>query len=392
MQNNIFAAAGALSDHDLLARLEQLAGSERAACVELVAHLAALDVRPSLYAAHGYGSLFAYCTQVLRLSEDAACNRIEAARACRSFPAILNLLDSGVLSLTSVRLLRPHLTAENHHAVLARAAHRSRREIEALIAELAPRPDVAPSVRKLPSRMLVPEGAATPAPATIAPPAEPATLAALPAARPPARPVVQPTAPERYRVQFTVGPETHEKLRRLQALLRREIPDGDPGAIFDRALTLLLDKVERTKLGAVSSPRPSRGPIRPGTDDNATDVRAVRTVPRAVKRAVWERDGAQCAFVASSGQRCNEHTYLEFHHIQPYAAQGPATKDNISLRCRRHNQYEADLFFAPPARVTEGPHPSMTLTAQAPAIFISRAGALEEPLLVTSTIASPSSG
>jgi hypothetical protein len=59
------------------------------------------------------------------------------------------------------------------------------------------------------------------------------------------RPEVSPLAPERYRVQFTIGGETHEKLRRAQDLLRREVPDGDPGAIFDRALTLLLDEVAR---------------------------------------------------------------------------------------------------------------------------------------------------
>jgi len=35
----------------------------------------------------------------------------------------------------------------------------------------------------------------------------------------------------------------------LQELLRRQIPDGDPGAIFDRALTVLLDKVEKAQLG-----------------------------------------------------------------------------------------------------------------------------------------------
>jgi len=49
-----------------------------------------------------------------------------------------------------------------------------------------------------------------------------------------------PGPPQRYRVQFTIGQETHDKLRRVQALLRREIPSGDPGEIFDRALTLLM--------------------------------------------------------------------------------------------------------------------------------------------------------
>jgi hypothetical protein len=150
MKTNSLAAAAALSDLDLLARVNQLARSEREATAELVAHLAALELRPSLYAAEGYGSLFAYCTEVLRLSEDAACNRIDAARACRDFPIILDLLTSGSLTLTSVRMLRKHLTPENHEVVLARAANQRKERIEALVAELAPKPDVVSSVRKLP--------------------------------------------------------------------------------------------------------------------------------------------------------------------------------------------------------------------------------------------------
>ena len=140
MKINILDTAAALSDGDLLARLTALAGREREASAELVAHLAALDTRPGAYAAQGYGSLFSYCTGALRLSEDAACNRIEAARACRSFPLLLDLLASGALSLTTVRILRRHLTPENHEAVLAGAKGRSRHEIDALVAELAPRP------------------------------------------------------------------------------------------------------------------------------------------------------------------------------------------------------------------------------------------------------------
>ena len=146
----MFALASALSDHDLLARIGVLAGKEREATAELVAHLAVLDARPSLHAAQGCGSLFGYCTDVLRLSEDATCNRISAARVCRLFPMILDLLASGAVSLTSVRMLRPHLTPENHEAVLANASGKTLREVEALIAELAPRPDVPTSVRKLP--------------------------------------------------------------------------------------------------------------------------------------------------------------------------------------------------------------------------------------------------
>jgi hypothetical protein len=310
MKSNILVTASALSDSDLLARLETLAGKEREASVELVAHLAALDSRPALFLAQGYGSLFSYCTQALRLSEDAACNRIDAARTCRRFPLILELLASGSLTLTSVRLLGKHLTAENHQSVLAKARDKTRREIDVLIAGLAPRPDIPSAVRKLPCPTATQPPSAGPMPAmTSVPSAAGTAIASSPSALPATpRPIVQAWAPERYRVQFTVGQETHEKLRRLQALLRREIPDGDPGAIFDRALTVLLEKVEKRKLGAADKPRPNR-PIRPGTD--------------------------------------TERTFLEFHHVQPYAKHGPATVANISLRCWRHNQYEAELIFGP---------------------------------------------
>ncbi len=341
MNTNMLVLASRLSDQDLLARIGALAGKEREASVELVAHLAALETRPSLYAGQSYGSLFGYCTQVLLLSEDAACNRIEAARACRSFPVILDRLASGAMSLTAVRLLRRHLTPENHEAVIARACGRSRREIEALVAELAPRPDVPTSIRKLP----------TPAPTLLpatTPGAEPSPpLAGPPPALPARRPIIQTTSPERYRVQFTIGKESHDKLRRLQTLLRREIPDGDPGAIFERALTLLLERVEKAKLGRTARPR-RRRPIRPGTDRAVREPGlGSRHVPQEVKDSVSRRDADQCAYVSPAGKRCTERTFLEFHHVQAYAKGGTATIENISLRCRRHNQYEAELVFGP---------------------------------------------
>jgi len=258
MKTNILATAAGLSDRDLLARLEMLAGRERESLVELVAHLAALDRRPALYVAHGYGSLFSYCTQALRLSEDAACNRIDAARTCGRFPVILDLLASGEVTLTTVRLLGRHLTPENHEAVLARAKGRTRQQIDLLVAELAPRPDVPSSVRRLPG-VATPSAATAPAPPALSPSSsEPAAVAGpSPAALLPPRRTVQPTAPERYRVQFTIDQETHDEFRRLQALLRREIPDGDPAAIFKRAVRLMLEKVENKKLGITKKPRRS---------------------------------------------------------------------------------------------------------------------------------------
>jgi hypothetical protein len=148
-------------------------------------------------------------------------------------------------------------------------------------------------------------------------------------------------------VQFTIDEETYAKLRRVQALLRREIPDGDPGAIFDRALTLLLDRVERRKRAKADRPRPTPA-IRPGTDTGVRkDERPSRHIPRAVQRATFARDGEQCTFVSEDGTRCTEQAFLELHHRQPYAHAGPPTVPNITVLCWRHSQYEAERVFGP---------------------------------------------
>lgn len=94
MHSDLLITAARLSDGDLLTRLDILAGRERRGTVELIAHLAELD-RRRLYREGGYGSLFGYCREALRLSEHATFNRIEAARASRAFPAILDLLAEG---------------------------------------------------------------------------------------------------------------------------------------------------------------------------------------------------------------------------------------------------------------------------------------------------------
>ena len=111
-----------LSDQDLLAEVKVAAEREREATARMIALLSQLDAR-RLYLGEGYSSLFVYCTQALHLSEHAAYGRIEAARAARKFPIILDLLSEGSVTLTAVTLLAPHLTPVNHLEVLSDARH-----------------------------------------------------------------------------------------------------------------------------------------------------------------------------------------------------------------------------------------------------------------------------
>ena len=327
-----------LSDDQLLAEVQRLASKERRATVALVRSLIELDAR-RLYLREGCSSLFTYCTQVLRLPEGSAYNRIEVARSARRYPALLDHLEDGTLTLTTARLLAPHLTSDNHREVLTAARSRSKREVEVLIASMHPRPAQPPSVRKLPVRQFSPlvETAASewpvPTPLATSKPCvrvnETSGPPVIPARMP--RPSVIPQALDRYKIQLTVSTAVHDKLRRVQDMLRHTIPTGDLSEIFDRAMTALLDDLERRRCAATSSPRSGA----PGTS---------RHIPAAVRRAVWRRDGGQCAFMGARG-RCRETGFLEFHHVLPHAAGGMATTENIELRCRAHNAYEATLFF-----------------------------------------------
>ncbi|MEO5987926.1 MAG: HNH endonuclease, partial [Candidatus Eisenbacteria bacterium] len=70
-----------------------------------------------------------------------------------------------------------------------------------------------------------------------------------------------------------------------------------------------------------------------------------RYVPAEIRRTVSQRDGGQCTFMSENGRRCEANTWLEFDHIQPVARNGERTTENLRLRCRAHNQYEARRVF-----------------------------------------------
>src|SRR5262245_43454304 len=119
-----------LSDDQLLATVQSLVTRERHTTAEMLRALVEVDAR-QLYLREGCSSLFTYCTEVLHLEEGAAYNRIATVRAARRVPALLDAVDDGSLTLSSARLLAPHLL-DNHSRLLQAARHRSKREVEAL--------------------------------------------------------------------------------------------------------------------------------------------------------------------------------------------------------------------------------------------------------------------
>jgi hypothetical protein len=115
----------------------------------MLAYIAEID-RRKLYLEHAFPSMFAFCTKRFHMSEAIAAKRIRAGRTAYGFPCILGMVARGELHLSGIHQLARHLTDENHEEVLRRAKHKSMREIERLVAEVSPKPDVRSSIRALP--------------------------------------------------------------------------------------------------------------------------------------------------------------------------------------------------------------------------------------------------
>jgi hypothetical protein len=288
-------------DRALAARARALAGRARQATAALVACVEAIEAR-DLHLAHGHASLFAYCRDALALSEHDAYCVVAAARVSRRFPDVRALLAEGGLTLTTAKLLAPHLTPGNAARVLCAARGKRRAQVEEIVAQLVPPQEAPPDLRRL------------------------------------SAPAVRPTAADRFRLQVTIGGAAVEKLRCAQDLLRHVDPRGDEAAVVERALGALVSELARRRFAATGQPHASAPPA-----DGS------RHVPAEVKRAVFVRDLGRCAFVGASGRRCDTRAFLEFHHVRPFADGGGATVGNIELRCRRHNAYETRAHLGPRA-------------------------------------------
>jgi hypothetical protein len=384
-----------VSDDQLLRGLFDVLKRTRHNETDVVAHIAEVDAR-KLYAREASPSMFAYCTEVLHLSEPEAALRIRVARASRKHPMLLTMLSEGRIHLSGIALLAPLLTRKNRVALLKRATHKSKRQIEEMVAEFRPAPAAPPLVRRLPNRRH--EGspalahgaefdaggmldhrsnvsAQRPNPSKPVSPqdtrtwtpqqrpdavalvnhskieacgGEPRPNAAAHASPhlalgrlqspPPARlATVAPVAPARFRVRFDASAELRDKLERLQALMRSSVPDGDLGKVIELAITRELERLEARRFAKTKKPRTRVA--------RADTTPKSRYVPAAVRRFVEKRDGGRCAYRDRHGRRCTRRHDLEFHHRRPFGLGGDHSPEGLALMCHTHNALLAEADF-----------------------------------------------
>ena len=228
---------------------------------DLLEHLGEIEER-RLYLGGPHPTMFIFCISDYGFSEDVAYQRITVARAARRLPAILDALRSGRVHLTGLRLLAPHVTAENVSAVLSEATGKSTRQIEELVARLAPKPPVPTVIRKMPAQAN-PEQ----------PP--PSLFEHAGTAMSPGTAVSQVSSPATESVPVSAP--------------RHRVPDGDVGTIVEKALEVLIERVTKQRFAQVRKPRKATAEVEPLTGS--------RHIPSAIQREVFERDGGRCLMI-----------------------------------------------------------------------------------------------
>ena len=489
-----------LSDDELLANTRRLVGQSNQVLAALLEHLAEVEAR-GVHRARRCASLYTYCIYELRFSEDAAARRSAAARFAKEFPALLDAVAAGELHLTGLLMLGPHLTLENHAAVLARAKFRTKKELERLVRELNPLPQVpdrieplgplpatparslanpswerlvtslSPQVRDLPAGERpcdwandgIEDSASSLGDQTATAGDDELPVGPIPSDLPPI------TGSQHFQMQFATVEEHVQLVERAKALLARERPNVTLGELHHEAMALLVAALEKRKFAVTTQPRKLRESPRQrvGVADKSNEASAAprqrvaapdksnedsaaprqrvavpensnkasvsprqrvaapdksdegsaaprqrvaardksneasvarrqrvaapdksneasasapasasasasasaaprqrvglpvaeasvapceqrhrgRYVPAAVRREVYRRDGARCAYVDARGERCCETHYLELHHLQPFAKNGAHSASNLSLRCAAHNALVAEQDF-----------------------------------------------
>jgi hypothetical protein len=210
MNEGKFWCLEAISDAVLQEGLKELLTRGARTEAGIVAHLAEVDAR-KLHLAMGSSSLFDYCLARLGLSNNEAFHRITAARLARRFPVIFELLERRDVHLTAVCLLRDHLTIENHAALLREVSHKTKAEIEELLAQRFPRPNASSRLRK--------------------------------------RPGFEPRSEGHYRLQLNVSPALKHKLELARDLMSHANPSGDLAVVVERALDELNDRLQAQGTG-----------------------------------------------------------------------------------------------------------------------------------------------
>lgn len=383
METRGFWVLDGVSDGELERGLTQLVVSGCRTEARIVAHIAEVG-RRRLFLREGFSTLYKYCQERLGLSESEAWHRTTAARIARKYPVVFDLIERREIHLSGLCKLHRFLTRANHQDLLKAACGKTKKQVEELLAVRFPGTKVHDSMRRLPSQRITPviavpergalsqsnpivasertagAGVAIGADAGVpragvsvvqsperlgafAPHTGEVTLARPESEREPETPRAAAQPEPRYRVQFEASGALKAKIELARALSSHANPSGDLETLFERALDVYVEQLQKKRFGKTDKPR--RKEAKSVARGQRVVVRRRAHIPNDTRREVVAKDGLCCAYVSASGKRCNEQAFLQLHHEQPWAREPCDHPDNLRVFCASHNRLLAEQEF-----------------------------------------------
>lgn len=327
-----------------------------------------------MYEGLGYASTWDFLRRDLGLLECATARRVKAARLIRRFPAAIDRLRDGRLSMTALSMVKDVINDANAERLFEKLEGKSRDQIKKLVAELAAEPTPEKTrnatIRKTPAPKPIvptpdgtelrdlsatpatpcePDGDVQPEPeAEWEPPRDvPPTPDAAPArtAQPEPTPSLfgsqekrtelRPVSGDRYDVSMRVSGRFVQLLKEATEAESHAVPDGNPEEILIRALELLLERAGK-KTGKV--------PVKARKSEHTQDPTSAY-ISAELRRQVFVRDQYRCVWPLANGGLCESTHCLEPDHILAHAKSGRTELSNLRLLCRAHNQQAARETF-----------------------------------------------
>lgn len=228
------------------------------------------------FAKLGFGSLWSYVTQGLKLSESEAGRFISVMRKSRTIPELKSAIRNGELSVSKAARVISVIEPQTAETWIKKAETLSFREIEKEVA--AEKPAKAKEKTKYLSANTI-------------------------------------------EVKAVLAEAGERALKRAQDILsKKQGKSLTLGEVIEKLANLYLEKSD-----------PLQQPIKPRFLSNP------KALPTWVARAVVQRDQAQCTEINPDGSRCPEKRFTDIHHIKPKCHGGTDTPENLTVLCHHHH-------------------------------------------------------
>ena len=173
----------------------------------------------------------------------------------------------------------------------------------------------------------------------------------------------KPLTPENTFYQFTANKKLHKNIERLKNLTSHQNPEGKLETLFEKITEIALEKLDpirredrrakrEQKVSRSSGKASGMGPKKAQCrgeriNPSLSTLKVDRYISKKLKDQVWVRDQGRCQYKnRKTGKICGAKALLELDHKYPFSLGGEHSEENLQLRCRAHNQFQAQKLMS----------------------------------------------